>query len=133
MGYELRCTAPEPYDLEYTRDLGYGAVKFLLGGGSGAMITIQAGDLKPIPFEDLLDPRTHRTQVRLVDVNSESYEVGRNYMIRLDGKDFASEESVAALAKAARMSPEAFRARFAYLDNWKEASDRGDGGAPKVC
>src|SRR5262249_58205607 len=29
LGYELRCADPIPYDTEYTRDLGYGAVKVL--------------------------------------------------------------------------------------------------------
>ena len=29
LGYELRCADPIPFDAEYTRDLGYGAVKFL--------------------------------------------------------------------------------------------------------
>src|SRR5258708_4867887 len=30
LGYELRCADPIPFDAEYTRDLRYGAVKFLL-------------------------------------------------------------------------------------------------------
>src|SRR5439155_17442337 len=30
LGYELRCADPIPFDVEYTRNLGYGAVKFLL-------------------------------------------------------------------------------------------------------
>src|SRR5262249_38735754 len=30
LGYELRCADPIPFDAEYTRDLGYGAVRFLL-------------------------------------------------------------------------------------------------------
>lgn len=118
VGYELRCTDPEPYDQEYTRDLGYGAVKFLLNGGSGAMITIQSGTLKPIRFEDLLDPVTHRTQVRLVDVKTDAYEVGRKYMIRLERADFADAERVAKLAATAKMTPDAFQARFGYLGNW---------------
>ena len=29
LGYELRCADPIPFDAEYTRDLGYAAVKFL--------------------------------------------------------------------------------------------------------
>ena len=29
LGYELRCADPIPFDAEYTRDLGYGAVTFL--------------------------------------------------------------------------------------------------------
>ena len=37
LGYELRCADPIPFDAEYTRDLGYGAVKFLRSRGSGAV------------------------------------------------------------------------------------------------
>src|SRR5512134_1593339 len=33
IGYELRCADPIPFDLEYTRDLGYCATKYLLEGG----------------------------------------------------------------------------------------------------
>ena len=44
IGYELRCIAPCAYDIDYTRNLGFGAVEFLEGGNSAAMITIQ-GDL----------------------------------------------------------------------------------------
>ena len=36
IGYELRCAPPIPFDQEYTRELGYGVVKFLAHGGSGA-------------------------------------------------------------------------------------------------
>ncbi len=118
LGYELRCTDPEPFDQEYTRDLGYGAVKFLLQGDSGALITIQAGTLVPIRFEDILDPVTHKTQVRLVDVKTDSYEVARKYMIRLEKGDFADANHVAKLAAVAKLSPADFRARFEYLGNW---------------
>ena len=47
IGYELRCAPPIPFDIEYTRDLGYGAVDYLkrMPGGDepGSMITIQEG------------------------------------------------------------------------------------------
>ena len=41
IGYELRCAPPISYDIDYTRSLGYEAVQFLLGGGTGAMIALQ--------------------------------------------------------------------------------------------
>ncbi len=53
IGYELRCAPPIPYDAEYARDLGYAAVNYLLKGGSGAMITIQGGDFRPVPFDEV--------------------------------------------------------------------------------
>src|SRR5580700_10929887 len=43
LGYELRCADPIPFDAEYTRDLGYGAVKFLRSEESaryGAVISL---------------------------------------------------------------------------------------------
>ena len=43
VGYELRCTDPIPFDMEYTRDLGYCAAQFLLDGGTAAMVSIQNG------------------------------------------------------------------------------------------
>ena len=39
IGYELRAADPIPFDAEYTRNLGYSAVKYLSEGGTGAMIT----------------------------------------------------------------------------------------------
>ena len=43
IGYELRCAKPVAFDVEYTRTLGYGAVRYLLGGGSGAMVALRGG------------------------------------------------------------------------------------------
>src|SRR5204863_1812240 len=37
IGYELRCADPVPFDMEYARDLGYCAAKYLLAGGDSAM------------------------------------------------------------------------------------------------
>jgi 6-phosphofructokinase 1 len=112
IGYELRCADPIPFDLEYTRDLGYGAAVFVLGGGSGAMITRQDGRVVPISFAELMDPRTGRTRVRLVDVGSESYRVARKYMIRLGADDLRDPAIRSGLARAGRTSPEDLQERF---------------------
>ncbi len=115
VGYELRCADPIPFDAEYCRDLGYGAVRFLLGGGSGAMVSIQGGRLVPIPFETLRDPETGKTRIRLVEVTSEGYKVARAYMIRLEPEDFAHASWVDKLAEAASITPGEFRQRFEHL------------------
>jgi ATP-dependent phosphofructokinase / diphosphate-dependent phosphofructokinase len=115
LGYELRCADPISFDAEYCRDLGYSAVRFLIGGGSGAMVTIQNGRLVPIPFDDLREPETGKTKIRLVDVNSEAFRVARAYMIRLEADDFAHAEWVDRLAAAAQLTPGDFRQRFEYL------------------
>ena len=115
IGYELRCAPPIPFDIEYTRNLGYGAVKFLISGESGAMISYQGGKLVPIYFEDMMDPATGKTKVRLVNTRTEAYEVARKYMIRLSAEDFADPEHVCRLADAANMAEEEFVGRFGYL------------------
>jgi 6-phosphofructokinase 1 len=119
VGYELRCADPISFDAEYCRDLGYSAVRFLLDGGSGAMVSIQGGRLVPIPFDDLRERETGKTKVRLVDIDSEGFRVARAYMIRLDAEDFAHAAWVDRLADAARMTPGDFRQRFEYLGSMK--------------
>lgn len=114
IGYELRAADPIPFDIEYTKNLGYGAVKFLLRGGSGAMITIYEGRLNSVPFADMFNPDTGRTKIRTVDITSEPYEVGRKYMIRLEKEDF-QPANLRRLAKAANMKPSSFKGRFYYL------------------
>jgi ATP-dependent phosphofructokinase / diphosphate-dependent phosphofructokinase len=111
IGYELRCAPPIPFDAEYARDLGYAAVTYLLRGGSGAVVTIQGGEFTPIPFAEVLDP-SGAGQRRPVDVTTESYQVAREYMVRLGPRDFTDPARVASLAKAAGLSEDAFRARF---------------------
>src|SRR6185436_8045357 len=88
IGYELRCADPIPFDMEYTRDLGYCAAKYVLSGGSNAMVSMQAGRFVPIPFTSMLDPKTGRAKTRLVDVDSTRYHIARRYMIRLRKDDF---------------------------------------------
>jgi len=102
-------------DAEYCRDLGHAAVRFLVAGGGNAMISVQGGRLVPIPFDDLVEPETGKTKVRLVNVNSEGFRVARAYMIRLEADDFAHAAWVDRLADAAHLTPGAFRQRFEYL------------------
>jgi 6-phosphofructokinase 1 len=92
-------------------------VRFLLGGGTGAMVSIQGGRLVPIPFDDLTDRESGKTKVRLVDTTSEGFRVARAYMIRLEAEDFAHAAWVDRLADAAHLTPGAFRQRFEYLSS----------------
>ena len=70
IGYELRCADPIPFDMEYTRDLGYCAAKYLLAGGNAAMISLQGGHFVPVPFardarpEDRHAPSAWSTRTR---------------------------------------------------------------------
>jgi 6-phosphofructokinase 1 len=115
IGYELRCADPIPFDMEYTRDLGYCAAKYLLEGGNAALVSMQSGQFVPIPFHDLFDHDTRRTRVRLVDVRSTRYAIARRYMLRLRRDDFEDEHELAKFAATARLSIEEFRRQFEYL------------------
>jgi len=115
IGYELRCADPIPYDMEYTRDLGYCAAQFLMDGGNAAMVSIQNGRFVPIPFDRMLDSATGRTRVRMVDIDSESYRVASGFMIRLSREDFECKELLERHAAIVGLSADAFRNRFGYL------------------
>jgi hypothetical protein len=115
IGYELRCADPIPLDMEYTRDLGYCAAKYLLAGGNAVMISMQGGHFVPIPFEELLDPVTGRAKVRLVDIHSTRYAIARRYMIRLRRDDFDDPHELAKFAATAGMTLQQFREEFQQL------------------
>jgi 6-phosphofructokinase 1 len=115
IGYELRCADPIPFDLDYTRDLGYCATKYLLSGGNAAMISMQAGNFVPVPFGDLIDPKTGRATIRKVDVRSTRYAIARRYMIRLRRDDFDDPVKLERIAAAAGLSVARFREEFEYL------------------
>lgn len=115
IGYELRCAAPIPYDMEYTRDLGYCAARHILGGGDKVVVSMQNGRFVPIPFDDLVDHATGKTRVRMVDLESDRYKIARTYMVRLGRSDFGSTEEVEKLAAASGLSAEQFRAAFEHV------------------
>ncbi len=115
IGYELRCADPVPTDIEYTRDLGYCAAKYLFEGGNAAMVSLQGGHFVPIPFARMLDPVTGRTRVRMIDINSTRYGIARRYMIRLRRDDFEHFIELEKYAKISNMTVEDFKERFFYV------------------
>lgn len=112
VGYELRCADPIPYDIEYTRDLGYCAAQYLLDGGTSAMVSIQSGRFMPIPFKHMVDSSTGRTKVRMVEIESQSYQIARQFMIRLTDSDLNNPDLVGRYAALSGLSAEAFKERF---------------------
>ena len=119
LGYWVQFHRPDPFDAEYTRNLGYGAVRYLQRAldrdEHGAMITIQDGHMVPVPFGSFSDQATGRVRVREVNVESSSYLVAREYMVRLDQEDLADADRLDPIAKAAGLAPETFRLRYGYL------------------
>ena len=79
------------------------------------MITIQEGHMVALPFGSFNHPETGRVRIRLVNCESSSYRVAREYMIRLDRADLEDPEKLRPIAAAARLTPEAFRDRYGYL------------------
>ncbi len=118
LGYELRCADPIPFDAEYTRNLGYGAVKFLMSpaaAANGVVVTFVGGNMVPRPFPEMIDPVTKKMRTRLVDIAGENYEVARRYMIRLEQSDFDAAARLERLAAVVKLTPAQFRERFEYI------------------
>ena len=55
LGYELRCHDPLPFDIAYTKFLGFGAVEFLAQGKTGVVVVWDGENLKAIPLKDMAD------------------------------------------------------------------------------
>ena len=118
VGYELRSYPPIPFDVDYTRSLGYGAARFLLAGledcsdVTGGLICLVDGQIEALPFSQLRDPSTGRTKVRTVDINGDGYRIARKYMIRLERSDLSDPDMCRKLADQAGMTPNAFVQRY---------------------
>jgi 6-phosphofructokinase 1 len=110
VGYELRSADPIPFDKAYTRDLGYGAVKLLIKGCSGATVISDAHDIRPVPFAEFID-EAGKSRVRKVDINSQIYRVARDYMIRLEPADLEGKQ-LRRLADITGLGPDQFRERY---------------------
>jgi 6-phosphofructokinase 1 len=112
IGYELRCAPPGGYDIHYCRSLGYWATRFLLEGGTDAMVTMQGDTFVPVAFRDLIDAKTERFRVRHVDVESAAYQMLAAYMIRLTRADLDDPEQVSVLAHAGALDEVTLVKRF---------------------
>ena len=111
IGYELRCAAPIAYDIDYARSLGYEAVQFLMRGETGALITLQDNQAKPLFFDEIKDPETGKTKVRKVNIESVHYKIARGFMMRMEKEDLDDP----GLANAYHMERDEFKERYAYL------------------
>ena len=116
IGYILRCAPPIPFDMAYCRDLGNGAIRLLLDRSldlpSGFMVTLQGSNIRPMSFDDMVDSKTNRTRIRVVDVNSDTYRVARAYMIQLEKADIEDPIMLAKLAAASKLTEEKFVERY---------------------
>ena len=81
IGYELRCCEPVPFDIEYTKILGFGAVQHLKNGLTGVMVTKEFDRIGYVNLEDMLGANG-KVSSRCVDLNSDVYRAARCFMIR---------------------------------------------------
>ena len=92
------------------------------------MVSIQNGRFTPIPFTQMVDPVSGRAKVRMVDITAQSYQIARQYMIRLSGEDFEDPMALGRCVALAGLSPEVFRNRFQSVD-LNAADTQSKGGA----
>ena len=76
------------------------------------MVSIQDGRFTPIPFKQMVDAVTGRAKVRMVDITAQSYQIARQYMIRLSDEDLKDPVALGRYAALTGLSPEAFQNRF---------------------
>lgn len=81
IGYALRSCDPIPFDIEYTRLLGYGAVKYLLEGIGGITVVRDFDNLAYVPLGNFID-EAGDIHSRKVDLNSDIYKVASSFMIK---------------------------------------------------
>lgn len=81
IGYELRCRDPISFDIEYTRLLGFGAVRFILEGHTDIMVVKDFDNLAYVPITNMIGANGI-LRTRRVDLNSDVYKVATSFMIR---------------------------------------------------
>jgi 6-phosphofructokinase 1 len=63
----------------------------------------------------MLDPKTGKAKIRLVDTHSTRYAIARRYMIRLRRDDFEDAHELAKFAATCGLHLPEFRQEFEYL------------------
>lgn len=88
LGYESRCAAPHAFDVMLGSQLGVGAYRALaVEKLSGVMVSV-AGQLEVryVPFQELVDPHTLKTEVRFIQLDSDFHRLAREVETRLPTK-----------------------------------------------
>lgn len=118
IGYMLRCAPPVPFDMAYCRDLGNGAIRLLLDKkldlSGGVMVSIEGGNVRPMRFNEMIDEKTNRTRIRVVDVDSDAYRGAHSYMICLERADLNDPVMLAKLSAASKLSEDEIVNRYGW-------------------
>jgi ATP-dependent phosphofructokinase / diphosphate-dependent phosphofructokinase len=86
LGYESRCAAPHAFDVMLGSQLGIGAYRALVEENlDGHLISVMGQlDLAYVPFRDLVNPMTLKTEVRFIQTGSDYHRLARFLETRTD-------------------------------------------------
>ena len=86
LGYESRCAPAHAFDVMLGSQLGIGAYRALVEENlDGHMVSIEGQlDLRYVPFKDLINPQTLKTEVRLIPHGSDYHRLARFLETRTD-------------------------------------------------
>ncbi|MFW5875695.1 MAG: 6-phosphofructokinase [Myxococcota bacterium] len=86
LGYESRCALPHAFDVILGSQLGIGAFRALVEEGlDGHMVSVSGQlDLQYVPFSELVDPQTLKTDVRFIEPGSDFHRLARFLETRVD-------------------------------------------------
>jgi 6-phosphofructokinase 1 len=88
LGYESRCSEPHAFDVLLGCQLGVGAYRALFESElDGHMVSVAGQlDLRYVPFRELVDPNTLKTEIRFVQRGSDFYRLAREIETRIPKK-----------------------------------------------
>ncbi len=83
-GYESRCSPPHAFDVMLGSQLGIGAFRALVEEGLDAHMASVSGqlDLQYVPFDELVNPYTLKTEVRFIELGSDFHRLARFLELR---------------------------------------------------
>jgi 6-phosphofructokinase 1 len=86
LGYESRCAPPHAFDVMLGSQLGIGAYRALVEENhDGHMVSVVGQlELSYVPFKDLINPQTMKTEVRLIQNGSDYHRLARFLETRTD-------------------------------------------------
>jgi ATP-dependent phosphofructokinase / diphosphate-dependent phosphofructokinase len=86
LGYESRCAPPHAFDVMLGSQLGIGAYRALVEENlDGHMVSVSGQlDLNYVPFKELINPQTLKTEVRFIKVGSDYHKLARFLETRTD-------------------------------------------------
>ena len=101
LGYELRCHRPVAFDLTLCTILGMGVKKLYDQGLKGCIVsTTRSAEIKPIFMSDIEDPKTGKIPPRLVDINTELFQMVMGDMHVLTRRDYEKAKSHLSIPEA---------------------------------